>query len=280
MNKIHFFLKKNLYRIKGKSKKLPPYFYDSLCERISNIENIESLCFREHILSKNTAKKRVLIRHDVDHDIETALEMAKIESKYGLRSTYFILHTADYFLHSLESTIKICKDIQEMGHEIGIHNDLISDYFEKKINPKDNLERILKIFHENNIEIKGSASHGSKLINSLIKNCLSPNMIEYRNYLIFKEIYSKELMVHKHKIPPPNPWVDNSKLELSSIKMSSYGLEYEAYFIPYNKEKYVSDSGGIFWKYGSCPVQTVEKSTLGDNIQFLFHPIWWKKFLK
>ena len=61
----------------------------------------------------------------------------------------------------------ICKEIQEMGHEIGIHNNLISDYFEKNLDPKDNLGRILKIFHDNNIEIKGSASHGSKLIHSL-----------------------------------------------------------------------------------------------------------------
>ena len=280
MNKIHFFLKKKLFKIKGKSNKLPPYYYDSLCEKISNIENIEPLCFRDHILTKNYSKRRVLIRHDVDHDIKTALKMARIESNHGIKSTYYILHTADYFIYKLKTTMQICKEIQDMGHEIGIHNDLVSDYFENNLEPKDNLERILEMFCENNIEIKGSASHGSKLIHSLINNCLNDNMIEYRNYLIFKEIYSKEIMLNKDKTAPPNPWIGDKKLELPSIQMSNYKLTYEAYFIPYDKEKYVSDSGGIFWRLGSCPVKILKESSLGDNMQFLFHPIWWKDYLK
>ena len=220
----------------------------------------------------------MLIRHDVDHDIHSALEMAHIEANYDLTSTYFILHSAEYFEQNLRVTLDICHKIQELGHEIGLHNDLISDYFSNDLHPKNNLKQILKIFRDEEIQINGSASHGSKIIHELINNCHDKSKIEYRNFLVFKEIYDKWVKLDENKIAPLNSKLGNKLLKLPVFEMSEFDLAYEAYFIPYNH--YVSDSGGNFWYNSSCPIETVSKSNQGHTIQCLFHPIWWKYDLK
>ena len=48
---------------------------------------------------KTEAKDKVIIslRHDVDRSIQAAIRMAYREQKYGIKATYFILHTAKYY---------------------------------------------------------------------------------------------------------------------------------------------------------------------------------------
>lgn len=65
----------------------------------------------------------VLLRHDVDFDLGKALEMAIIEKELGVRSTYFILLSTDFYnVFSKESFEKIRK-IMNLGHRIGLHFD-------------------------------------------------------------------------------------------------------------------------------------------------------------
>jgi hypothetical protein len=45
------------------------------------------------------SKVIVGVRHDVDFNPFKALEMAKIEKIYGIRSTYYFLPTAEYYGH-------------------------------------------------------------------------------------------------------------------------------------------------------------------------------------
>ena len=66
----------------------------------------------------------VAMRHDVDHDIEKALQFAEWEHHYGYRSTYFLLHSANYYTNNpgFDSAILY---LRELGHEIGLHNDAL-----------------------------------------------------------------------------------------------------------------------------------------------------------
>lgn len=64
-----------------------------------------------------------LIRHDVDYDLNKALEMAKFESEMGIKATYFILLSSNnYNAFTIENQEIILK-IKNMGHEIGLHFD-------------------------------------------------------------------------------------------------------------------------------------------------------------
>lgn len=65
-----------------------------------------------------------IIRHDVDMDLQEAVKMAEIENEIGIRSTFFVLLTSEYYnLLSGKNTNSV-KKILELGHEIGLHFDI------------------------------------------------------------------------------------------------------------------------------------------------------------
>lgn len=65
----------------------------------------------------------VILRHDIDYDVDSALNLAQIEAEKGAISTYFILLSSDFYNpHSTTIKEKIHK-ISQLGHEVGLHYD-------------------------------------------------------------------------------------------------------------------------------------------------------------
>lgn len=68
-------------------------------------------------------KRCVILRHDIDYDIEKAVKMAELEYSGGVKSTYFVLLTSDFYnVFSRENIIRL-KEITKRGHAIGLHFD-------------------------------------------------------------------------------------------------------------------------------------------------------------
>ena len=75
-------------------------------------------------LFKNwNGEKVFLIRHDVDFDIKLAHSMALIENELGMVSTYFILTTCHSYNVLSEQNRTLLREMNDMGHEIGLHFD-------------------------------------------------------------------------------------------------------------------------------------------------------------
>ncbi|MCS7244456.1 MAG: hypothetical protein RMJ36_06975 [Candidatus Calescibacterium sp.] len=68
-------------------------------------------------------EKAVILRHDIDFDVEAAYKLALIEHELGIRASYFFLVTC--YTYNLFSYINrnYVQKIKEMGHEIGLHFD-------------------------------------------------------------------------------------------------------------------------------------------------------------
>lgn len=64
-----------------------------------------------------------ILRHDIDMSIEAALEMARLEEKNGVQSTYFVLLTSNFYNAASAKSRSMLKEIQALGHEIGLHFD-------------------------------------------------------------------------------------------------------------------------------------------------------------
>jgi len=65
--------------------------------------------------------KFFLCRHDVDHQLDLALNMARIEASLGIKSTYFLRTQArSYNLFSWPS-VQVIHEIKDLGHELGYH---------------------------------------------------------------------------------------------------------------------------------------------------------------
>jgi len=125
------------------------------------------------ILDYSNSESGIGLKHDVDTRLDIALEMAEFEKSQGVKSTYFMLHTADYY-----PDYSVFREIQDLGHEIGFHNDLITKYLKEGIQPKDYLKNELRRLKKEGIEIHGTCSHGSYLARDL----------KFLNYYIWEQV--------------------------------------------------------------------------------------------
>lgn len=76
-----------------------------------------------YTLSNGKNKKGFLLRHDVEISVELAYRMALIENKNNIQATFFFLTTSDTYNVLSFKNKKYIKEIEEMGHEIGLHFD-------------------------------------------------------------------------------------------------------------------------------------------------------------
>ena len=137
------------------------------------LEHSLMLGYRFHTLkdafeNKDNAKKNIILRHDVDTQLDIAVTMSNIEKNLNIKATYFIrLHSHGYNFLCLKDIIKI-KQLINNGHEIGLHYE--SDFY--LLNSKDVNEsvkiasNIIEYFC--NIKIKTICPHEPTRTNSFL----------------------------------------------------------------------------------------------------------------
>jgi hypothetical protein len=89
----------------------------------------------------NDVANSCILRHDIDYDPKKALDLARLEvvsmPDHQVRSTYFVLLTADLYNVFSKTVYKILKEIIALGHTIGLHFDetkyFYSDVFSKDL---------------------------------------------------------------------------------------------------------------------------------------------------
>ena len=73
--------------------------------------------------AEQTNVKHYILRHDVDMSVDGALKLGKTEHEMGITSNFFFqLNSATYQMLS-EKCVAICKELQDMGHLVGLHVD-------------------------------------------------------------------------------------------------------------------------------------------------------------
>lgn len=79
----------------------------------------------------------VNLKHDVESTPEKALQLARIEAKYGHRATYYV---QSYLM--IEDNQSLFHEIQKLGHEVTYHHDVMDG-------SKGDLDGALTIFADN-----------------------------------------------------------------------------------------------------------------------------------
>jgi len=102
----------------------------------------------------------LILRHDIDISLPAALKMARIERDLGIRSTYFVLFSSEFYDTCERNNVEILKQILKLGHEIGLHY-YPTQYRLYKQNPKKILKREIQLL-ENILgtKIYSIARHG------------------------------------------------------------------------------------------------------------------------
>lgn len=99
-------------------------------------------------------EKELILRHDIDVDLEKAYRMALIENKYNIKATYFVLVRSPLYNIFDRFNSDLIKGILDLGHQIGLHFDEAyygSNDAENFIKYVDSEVQILKDYFDNKI---------------------------------------------------------------------------------------------------------------------------------
>jgi len=69
------------------------------------------------------SQKSVFLRHDVDLSLDDALQLAKVDARLGLNSTFFVLCRTPFYSIMTKRAQDCLREIVSLGHQIGLHFD-------------------------------------------------------------------------------------------------------------------------------------------------------------
>jgi len=216
-------------------------------------------------------KRVAIIRHDIDHDLDTAVGIAEWEHERGIRSTFCVLHSAWYYGALNPSGYSRDKDmvpkllrIQDLGHEINLHNNLVAVGLSEGHDPATLLHAELDFLRSSGIQIDGTSGHGDALCREL----------GFTNLELFAD------RAWDSSGGDRDVTHDGRTVRTGSLDMAEFGLSYEAYDLP--RDVYVTDSGGrprlILNTRGKNGYRRKHRPELVpyEHIKgILTHPIWW-----
>jgi hypothetical protein len=240
--------------------------YERLLDALTDSSRFRVVPLRE---LATAPRDRVVVglRHDIEERFGSGLEMAALEAERGLSATYFILHTARYYANAGwgrarrdESIVAGLRRLQELGHEVGWHNDLVTLQCVHDVEPRQYLAAELEWLRGHGIDVRGTSSHGSYWAHRL----------GYHNNYFFEDFDE----VHERFPNKDAVQVGDRRCVLSKGRLREFGLEYEAYHL--GEDHYFSDarfdSDGRRWHTDGIDLDSLEP---GDRAIVLTHPDYW-----
>jgi hypothetical protein len=243
--------------------------YEDFLKYISNSDRFMIVTQKEFPSASSSEKVIISLRYDIDDNINAAVKCAYRESKYNIKSTYYILHSANYYGSTKVNSFKrnnsiigyIRKIQDDFQHEIGWHNDLVTLQVVYNLDPKSYLKTELNWLRANGINIYGTVAHGSgycykyRYVNTYFWNHtdVNPNKDYFYNW----ETVMK----------------DNEDIIIEKDDLDSYDLLYDAnlftadyLFADCNRVK------GKLWHMGMVDFDTIP---VGKKVIILIHPEHW-----
>jgi tetratricopeptide (TPR) repeat protein len=153
--------------------------WDEVCKNIS--KSSKTITLNQVLSQKNN--KWIAIKHDVETNVQKALDLAKIEAKYNIQATYYV--QADL----LDDNYKLLQEIASLGHEVTYHYDVLdanNGNFDKAIEEfKHNIEK----FQKYGFEVLTVCPHGNPV---MIRNGWNSNKDFFRDMKVV-ELFSNIL---------------------------------------------------------------------------------------
>ncbi len=130
--------------------------WDDFCKKLHN-KGIHSIPARD--VCAETSNYLVL-KHDVETDVARAYALAQIEQEYGHKGSYYV----QAYLLGDPANVKLLLQMQEMGHEISYHYDVMDSC-------KGDLEKAIaefdankKKFEANGFMLETLCQHGNPIV--------------------------------------------------------------------------------------------------------------------
>lgn len=201
--------------------------WDTFCKALKE-KSMQSIPAKE--VSPKT-KNYIVLKHDVETDVSKAYNMAKIENKYGHRGTYYV----QAYLMDDEKNIRMLKNMQDMGHEISYHYDVMDSC-------KGDLEKAIvefehnkDKFEQNGFKIETLCQHGNPVV-------------ERVGYTSNRDFFRSEVV--RERYPELSDIMVNFKQmhQTDYTYFSDAGRKFKMIFDPINNDIVNSDDKNIVYK--------------------------------
>lgn len=229
--------------------------WESLCKNLDRvgINSVTSIS----LLEGNISEKFLVLKHDVETNPKKALELAKIENKYNHRGSYYV---QGYLLNS-KKNISILRKIQELGHEISYHHDVMDSNNGNLIMARQEFEMFVELFNSNGFYIKTVCQHGNPVIERKDYNSNRDFFRDANTRKKFEGIY--EIMVN---------FKDRVETDYEYLSDSGYG--WKVIFDPENNDVVDTSKKDIALDDIEAVFKYIKKN---NSIILSTHPHRWNK---
>lgn len=233
--------------------------YERLLDELADPGRCRVVPLREFTATVDPARAVVGLRHDVDQRLDRAADFAVLEAERGLRATYFVLQSAGYWRRP--GLVEALLRMQESGHEIGWHNDLVTTECVHGVDARALLSRELVRLRNAGLSIEGVAAHGAP----------SCYRYGYRNGYFF---FPDEADAHFPNVDTVDGPLGKRRVPRGTL--AEYGFTYDAYHL--DNTTYFSDasfsSEGRRWHTDDLDLGSLGP---GSRTIILTHPDHWDR---
>ena len=203
------------------------------------------------------AERYLVLKHDVETNVRRAYNIAKIEHKHGHRGSYYV----QAYLLKNKKNISLLQKMQEMGHEVSYHYDVMDSNkgdIEKAI---IEFEENRTLFEDNGLLIETVCQHGNPVVERI---GYASNRDFFRNERV-QELYPNlsDIMVDYA-----------NKKALKYTYYSDAGRKFKLIFDPFNNDLVDSEDKNIAYENLGDFLGSINLE--GGNI-ISIHPHRWTK---
>lgn len=220
------------------------------------LDQADAVVAMEDVFDGNDSRRVIGMRHDVDNEIASSVAMAEWEAERGYRSTYYILHTTDYWQNKplLKASVAA---IAGCGHEIGFHINAITQAIQTGQDPLDIAQDAVDELRGYGYPVRGVVAHGDPAC--------------YEHHFINDELF---LESRRPGYGKPDRIVGGVKLD--PVSRTDLGFDYDPNWL--YRGDYLSDSGGRWSKRFEDVAARFPTET--GQLHVLLHCCWWSNALQ
>ena len=132
------------------------HHWDDFCRRLAE-KGVKSIPTREISASSTDY---VVLKHDVETNVQKAYRLATIEHKYGHRGSYYV---QAYLMKDRKNVDMLC-EMQKMGHEISYHYDVMDSCKGNLDNAIAEFSQNMHLFEDNGFHVDTVCQHGNPVV--------------------------------------------------------------------------------------------------------------------
>ena len=200
----------------------------------------------------------VVLKHDVETNVKSAFKIAQIESKYGHCGSYYV----QAYLLDEQKNVEMLKQMQEMGHEISYHYDVMDANGGDIPSAIEDFEKNRAKFERNGFHLVTLCQHGNPIV-------------ERKGYTSNRDFFRNEKVQQKFSCLADVMVDFKEKAGVEYLYFSDAGRKFKFIFDPINNDIIPSDDKNISFENLNAVYSYVEY--LGANAIISMHPHRWVK---